>query len=450
MGSIDSYMSQVAPTRMQRGEATRRLRPPWRRGTWAAAEVALALQAQRTELVRAAVARGDARGVPRAVLEEIVDEGICTVVMMRRPITCEEHLMGAFWTAVRLLLRHHREGRHRLRVGTRTRTDFEFAAVRAAAEGSTPDEVVELGDRVARAADFMAQLSDLERQVVAVMAVRGTGIKLTARILDLPANTVKAAARSAQSKLDRVAAIAAAGRMCSYRQAAIVAHANGSARAPEEQMARAHLAACAACRSSYTQIVREMRRREFQRGAAAAFLPAPSLALGHHLGLLARLLGKAADRRLPSGGVGERAAEALGGAGVVKVAAAGGAAVVMATATIATGVHSLAASSQHHIPRQHHRGHSLTQPQAVQHVVVPSTEVGAAGLPVRLTPSQPRLSPQQHAYREFGADRAHIASAHASSASIGTNVERSEPSTTRGESTTNSGPSPAAREFGQP
>jgi hypothetical protein len=112
--------------------------------------------------------------VPQAAVEEIVNESIATVVMMLRPITGEEHLMGAFWTAVRLLLRHHHEGRHRLRVGTRTRADFEFVAARSAAEGPTPDEVIDLSDRVARAADFMAQLSDLERQVVAVMAVHGT------------------------------------------------------------------------------------------------------------------------------------------------------------------------------------------------------------------------------------------------------------------------------------
>ena len=132
MGSIDSTISQGPPAVARRVGSGRRLRAPWRRGAWSAGEVALALQAQRGELLRALCA-GDARGVPEGVLEELVNEAICVVVMMRRPIVSEEHLMGAFWTAVRLLLRHHREGRHSLRVGSRTRVDFQ--AVAAALEG---------------------------------------------------------------------------------------------------------------------------------------------------------------------------------------------------------------------------------------------------------------------------------------------------------------------------
>ncbi|MGD0452710.1 MAG: hypothetical protein ABSB69_03875 [Solirubrobacteraceae bacterium] len=61
-----------------------------------------------------------------------MNEPACIVVMMRRPIVSEEHLMGAFWTAVRLLLRHYREGRHSLRVGSRARVGFEAVAARAA------------------------------------------------------------------------------------------------------------------------------------------------------------------------------------------------------------------------------------------------------------------------------------------------------------------------------
>jgi hypothetical protein len=128
------------------------------------AEIARALQAQRRQLLRAAAARSDARGLPEDLVEELVDEAICTVVLMRKPIASEEHLIGAFWTAVRLLLCHHREGRRRIRVGARACVDFESAAVHAAAYDPTPDEVVELKDRLTRAADFMAQLSELERR----------------------------------------------------------------------------------------------------------------------------------------------------------------------------------------------------------------------------------------------------------------------------------------------
>lgn len=45
-----------------------------------------------------------------------MNDAICVVVMMRRPIVSDEHLIGAFWTAARILLRQHHEGHHSVRV----------------------------------------------------------------------------------------------------------------------------------------------------------------------------------------------------------------------------------------------------------------------------------------------------------------------------------------------
>ena len=241
MGAVDLSISQGLRARGTRKGSVRFLRAPWHRGAWSSAEVALALQAQRTELLRVVRARTDARGVPEDVLEELVNEAMCIVVMMRRPIVCEEHLMGAFGMAMRLLLRHRREGRGSLRVGSRSRVEFEKIAARAPSDDPGPDEVAELRDRVARAADFIAQLDEFERQVVSVMATRGLGAKLTARVLEVPVRTVRAAERSARSKLDRVAVIAAAGRMCDFRERAISAYASGIAAGEDERLARAHL-----------------------------------------------------------------------------------------------------------------------------------------------------------------------------------------------------------------
>jgi DNA-directed RNA polymerase specialized sigma24 family protein len=469
MGSIDLSESHGLQARKRREGSLRRLRAPWHRGAWSTGEVALALQAQRAELLRALRARADARGVPGDVLEEIVNEAVCIVVMMRRPIVSEEHLMGAFWTTVRLLLRHYREGRHALRVGSRLRVGFDAVAVHAAVRDPGPDEVAELKDRVARAADFVAQLSELEREVVAVMAVRGTGTKLTARIIGVPEKTVRAAARSARDKLDRIAVIASAGRMCDYREGAVVAYASGAGGGEDERLARAHLAACAPCRSAYARMVREMRSREFQGGSAAAFLPAPLAPLGHHLGLLGRMLGATAGRTVPGGGPGERAAEVLGGAGVVKVAAAGGA-VVVATATLATGIHTLVMPSVRHAPHVHRHARMAVRHRVIQRGggSVPANASDVAAQPsasaVRRVGSA-HLTPQEHAELEFSsppsassntssrsarAPTASAASAHASSASSVAGLERSESSATGGGSSGASGPSQAAREFGQP
>lgn len=474
MGSIDVSISQGLGPRVQRDGPVRRLRAPWRRGAWSAREVALALQAQRAELLVAVRTRGDARGVPVGVLEEVVSEAICIVVMMRRPVACEEHLMGAFWTAVQLLLGHYREGRRGLRVGRRARVEFDAVAGSAVAESPGPEELVELKDRVARAADFVAQLSDLERDVVAVMAVRGTGVKLTARILGLPVKTVRAAERSAQSKLDRVAVIAAAGRMCDYRESSVAAYATGSAEDQDERLARAHLAACAPCRGTYTQLVRDMQSRGFQSGAAAAFLPVPLGPLGHHLGPLGRILGLLTDHSLPVGGPGERAAEILGGAGVVKVAAAGGA-VVMATATLATGIHTLVMPSPQHAPPKHHHTrrpaqhvpalNATAQTVTVSGRAADSNVVGPRSSvpPARRDLGLAHLTPRQHAELEFASlgagsstpssrnskpPTASVASVQTSSSTVG--GSGNSESSTAGSGSVDSRPSMAAREFGQP
>jgi Putative zinc-finger len=437
---------------------TRLLRAPWRRGVWSSAEVAVALQAQRAELVSTLGKRGDARSVAPAALEEVVNDAICIVVMMRKPIRSEEHLLGAFWTATRMLLRQYHEGRHTLRVGSRRRVALEDVAARLITKDSGPEDLVALRDRVARAADFAAQLTDLEREVVAVMAIRGAGVKRTAHLLGASLNTVKAAHRSAQGKLDRVALIAAAGRMCGYRREAITAYARGSADTADERAARAHLAACAACRRSYMRLVREMRGRSFQRDTAAAFLPAPLLPLGYHLGLLGRIAAWGSGRPIRGGG--ERAAELLGGAGVVKVAAAGSA-VAVATATIAGGLHT---SSQRH----HDRRHTATTVGRHVHVRgAPTRAPTGASTPalsttaIHSTATSPQLTPGQRAEREFGlapskaqagiqSERATTASAHPSGTPETSSAEPTPTSSVTGSAAARNEATQAAREFGQP
>jgi DNA-binding CsgD family transcriptional regulator len=424
--------------------------------------VAIALNAQRDDLMSVLRSRGDARGVSETVLDEVLSDAICVVVMMRRPVVSDEHLLGAFWTATRILLRQHHEGRHSLRVGSRSRVGLEAVSALLTPDELGPAEVVALKDRAARAADYVAQLNDCERDVVTVMAVRGAGIKATARILGIPVKTVKSARRSAQGKLDRVAAIAAAGRMCEYRESAIVAYATGSAHAGEEQLARAHLAACSPCRSSYVILVREMRGRSFQRDAAAAFLPAPVLALGHNYGLLGKLAGWAAER--PGGGSGERIAEALGGAGVVKAAAAGGA-VVAATATLASGIHTTLSPNS---TRHHRRADAAAARHAPTRRVAANATIAAPPVSTQTvqtttaTGQATHLTQREHAELEFSSLRSprqresfqNAGPTTASAAAVSEHEAVSSSEVTRESSASkspeSSGASQAAREFGQP
>ena len=458
---MNSFDLGISPGR--RGlwrQTSQRPRAPWRRGVWSRVEVAAALQARRGELLRILSARGDARGLSETVVTEIVDDAIGVVAMMRGPISSEAHLMGAFWTTARILLRQHHEGRYRVRVGSRSRVGLEAVAGLVASDELRPEEVLEVKDRAARAADFVSQLSKTERDVVAVMATRGAGLKLTARTLGMPVKTVKSAQRSARAKLDRVALIAAAGRMCQYRERPIIAYARGLADPEVERVARTHLAACAPCRAAYTQLLREMRARKFQRDAAAAFLPVPAMSLDHHFALIGRILGWLTSR--PRLG-GDRVAEVLGGAGAVKVAAAGSA-VVVATATLA-GVspqvlpHSPSKPSREHTAVRRHVTRSAVKVNTVaMPVVVPNRTVTTASQPKA---SPRRLTPREHAELEFSSLRsphsgssdtykrpsASIAEVHASTPSGETKPSGASEG---GSSAPSSGASKAAREFGQP
>lgn len=344
------------PVLRSRSGWPRMIRPWQRNGGWSPEEAAAELHRRRAGLIGQLRRRSEARGVPAGAQEEIVDDAITAVVMAPRGVANEHHLLGAFWLAVDHRCRRHREGRHFTRLGSRQRVEFDLAAQKAP-DGANPFDALELRDRFARAADLMADLDARERQVVSVMASNGVGPVSAARLLGLPLGEVRSAARSANLKLDRIAAISAAGRMCQFRARAIAADAAGAADEHEARLARAHVSACVPCGRVYRQLRREMRGREFQRAAVAAFLPLPAISAGHVGGV-----GKLAiwiEQRIsfmPRGG-GERAAEALGGAGLAKAAVAGTAIVAAGGALTGHLVHSIDGPHS----QAHHRAHIARQ-----------------------------------------------------------------------------------------
>ena len=155
--------------------------------------------------------------------------------------------------------------------------------------------------------------------------------------------------------------------MCEFRAGAIEADAAGSASEHEARLARAHVGACVPCGRVYRQLRREMRGREFQRAAVAAFLPLPAMTPGH-IGAAGKLAIWIEQRItfLPRGGS-DRAAEALGGAGLAKAAVAGTAIVAAGGAFTGHLVHSIEGA---HF-QAHHRAHVVRQAQ-------PATLAGAA------------------------------------------------------------------------
>lgn len=220
--------------------------PGRRTGGWSPDEAAEELHRRRAELIGQLRRRNDGRGVPLAAQEEIVDDAITAVVMSPRGVRNEHHMLGAFWLAVEHRCNRYREGRHFTRLGSRLRVEFD-AAVQQATSRANPYEKLALRDRFARAADLMAELDPRERQVVSVMACYGVGPVPAARLLGLPLGEVRSAVRSANAKLDRVAAIAAAGRMCQFRERVIAADAAGEADEHDARLARAHVTACVPC-----------------------------------------------------------------------------------------------------------------------------------------------------------------------------------------------------------
>jgi hypothetical protein len=348
-------------------------------------------------LRRIAGSRGDARGLDPGVLDEVVDDAIRVVVMMRKPILDEQHLIGAFWTSARLLLRQHAEGRHRVRIGSRARQDFEDVAQGLVADQPPVEEALLARDRARRAADFISQLDQFERNVVVVMAVEGKGIKAAARSLGVPVKDVKAAHRSARAKLDRIAAIASVGRLCGYRHAAIAQYAQGRASVEQERVARAHLRACAACRNEHARLAREMRGGRFQRDALAAVFPGTVRLADRHAEVAHRLVARVGA--VPRG-FAEKAVETLGGVGLVKVAAGG--AIVAATATIAT----VAPSPRH---AGGGRAPARSTPARPAPLASPSGSAAVEPRPRVLPPKRPRsksllagAGPVNRADQEFG------------------------------------------------
>lgn len=338
---------------VRRNHARWLVRAPGQRGAFSPEEAAHALKAKRAELRKRLDWRRDVAGLPEHVRDELVDEAIGLVAMSSKPIGDEQHLQAAFWASIGYLLMAYRSGRRDLHVGSRRRMEFEPVAEVLPSDDDEPFDLVAARERIAAAADLMAQLDPFEQRVMAVMAAHGLGVKRTAKAMGEPIKTVLAAQRSAQRKLDQVAAIIAAGRMCDYRRPAIHAHAQGTAQAKQETAARAHLAACARCRSSYATLLREMRAREFRRAASAAFLPPPVLAVEVRGRWIERLTSLLTTGRAPSGtAAAERTAGVLGGGGLVKAAAVTSALVVAGAGVGARVIHSFATTPT---PVKHHR-----------------------------------------------------------------------------------------------
>jgi hypothetical protein len=338
-------------------------------------------------------------------------------------------------------LRRYHEGRHLTRLGSRRRVDLD--PDHAAGQPGAQERLEQL-ERTRVAADRLADLDPLERRVIVLMASQSIGPLAVSRQLELPLGEVRSAARSARLKLERVAVIAQAGRMCHHRRAAITAAAQNTASAEQARQARAHLAACATCRRRYRRLQRQTEPGH-SRQVITAVLPAPVV------GLLHRLAGWVARRPTLPPGAGERAAQFAAGGGLAKAAAAT-TAVIAATASITSGLHI------HHRLRRHptvpvHAATAASGPTPTRQATSPaaSTPLPPAGSTAASPPpaEHPSAEVPSAAEREFTPAQQAPTVQNETPVASAAPPRGSEP-TAQSATTAPGAAEAAAREFGEP
>lgn len=260
-----------------------RLRPQLRE--WTPERVAQALVGQRDRLVdRLPREIAGARGLTRDQCELVIDEAIDYVVTeYDKPIPDRRSLDRAFWAAASFRVRRVHEGRGAtVRAGWRR---VDVADVDLPGEAAQPERSAV--DRIERGMllEFAATLTPVERDVLRCKygGERELGRVVVARRLGMAATEVRRAERSIVRKLERFAAIVAAGSLCTHRAGAIFALAEGASAGAQEQAARIHLQHCGVCRAAYAEHVRAVRSGALQR-RIGQLLPASSAEVGRRRG----------------------------------------------------------------------------------------------------------------------------------------------------------------------
>jgi hypothetical protein len=248
-------------------------------GAWTPQRIADALVPRRDRFVeRLARELPGARGLTADQCELVVDEAIDFMVTeYARPIEDLAGLERVFWATAAFRIKRVHEGRGAtVRAGWQ-RVDLDGVEL-PAAELDPQAAVVARAEREALL-EFAATLTESERQVLVCKYREGPrelGRIAISRRLSLPIGEVRRAERSIIRKLERFAAIMAAGTLCAHRDPAIGAFAAGVASDAQVLAARVHLHTCPACRAAYNE---RLRSGEFAR-KLAELLPAPPLVAG--------------------------------------------------------------------------------------------------------------------------------------------------------------------------
>lgn len=247
--------------------------------------------------------------------EFVVDDAATHVaVEYQGAIASRDEVELVFWRAVEIRVAQAHDGRHHIvrrayeRVGAEKAEDVEEI-------GSDPAAIFERAAEHALAAEFAATLNTLEASVMRAKWLesdRSTalGHAKVAQRLGISAGRARKAERSIAAKLDRFAALCAAGRLCEQRTPEIAALAAGVADAVQSNLAHAHFEHCAACKTGFVAQLRAVRSAEFARDVAAVLPPVPLVDAAGNSGRLRDLVADWVGRLLGQGEATSTAAQA--------------------------------------------------------------------------------------------------------------------------------------------
>jgi RNA polymerase sigma factor (sigma-70 family) len=344
------------------------------------------------------VARGflECRGLSSQQLEDLYQE--TAVALFSRPYRTEKHLRNALRRGLKhRALRLHRDERRRGQILAHSAPGLHLMA-QANEDQSAPEPAALAHEDRLIVWEFLTELSEIEQRVFRLLA-ENMQYRAIAPVLGIPVNQARNTARACARKRELFQLLYDTGRLCQYRARTIRALQNGEATSEElAERAFAHLDSCSHCREEHKTNAKRLRRSF--RDQAAALLPP---VLVGHLGWLARLgvRARTLQHRLAAdglpvgqGGVRERAAALLAGAGVGAKVAAG----VVTVAVIAGGAvatHVLDHPTAHH---PHHATPSAAAPPRPAPAAAqllgasPAPSLGASVQRTVHTPRRPRPS----------------------------------------------------------
>lgn len=203
--------------------------------------IAALLDGWRPQVLREMGRRRLWRGADAAELEDQFQD--VALVLCGRDFASEEHLRRALWTGL----------------GFRAKDFWKAARRREIPVGEFFEEILgddrlqAVEDAAATAADrryvddCLSELDPRERSVYKLARGEQLSRRRVAKTLRLSEAEVLRVLYRAQRKIDQVAVLAAAGRLCGRRRSAVVSLARGQARGLTLEQARAHLSHCPDC-----------------------------------------------------------------------------------------------------------------------------------------------------------------------------------------------------------